>query len=130
MVAFSDKDGEALNSIIIPRNTPLPAKVTKTYGTVRDDQQYIRIEVIEGESRTPEACIAVGECVVGPLPHGLPRKSAVTVTFSYDGSGMIHVLAAQTDSGVDAQGILVRPRALSQQELSAVAEAVAKTNIT
>ncbi len=130
VVAFSDKDQEELASIIIPRNTPLPASHTKRYGTVRDNQQYILVQIIEGESRSPEACMPVGECTVGPLPHGLPRKSLVTVTFTYDGSGMLHVLAKQTDTGVNAQCTLVRPRAMSEQELSATAELIAQINIT
>jgi molecular chaperone DnaK len=130
VAAHSDKDGEELNSVIIPRNTPLPASKTKRYGTMSDGQKFIRIRVIEGESRTPEACIPVGECVIGPLPPGLPRKSPVTVTFRYDGSGCLHVDARQDDTGMATQSVIVRPRAIGDNELARAVEAMSRVNIS
>ena len=53
----------------------------------------IQVVVVEGESHRPEACIALGECVVRDLPPGLPKNTAVEVEYAYRADGRISVSA-------------------------------------
>jgi molecular chaperone DnaK (HSP70) len=86
-------------SILIPRNTPLPATATKVYGTLRPNQPEVVIRIIEGESGDVDECSALGACRITALPPGLARGSPVEVTFTLDGSGRLHVRAVELTSG-------------------------------
>src|SRR6202012_1799267 len=41
------------NVIVIPRNTPLPAKVKERFVTKAENQRSVMVQVLEGESSTP-----------------------------------------------------------------------------
>lgn len=86
-------------SILIPRNTALPAAATKVYGTLRENQPEVVIRIIEGESPDVDECSALGACRITALPPGLVRGSPVEVTFTLDGSGRLHVQAVELTSG-------------------------------
>ena len=100
--------GGLRNSILIPRNSPLPISHRKTYGTIRDNQSFVRVKVLEGESEDPEVCAVIGECVVSPLPPDLPKGAPITVTFTYDNSGRLRVRATDESSGLTAQSTILR----------------------
>ncbi len=42
-----------LNTILIPRNTPLPARVQKAFPLAEQGQQRVMIPIVEGESKRP-----------------------------------------------------------------------------
>ena len=117
VVATSPRSGRKVRSVLIPHNTELPVSSSKTYGTVTENQASVRVKVIEGESEDPDACIHIGECVVSPLPRGLAKGSPVTVTFTYDNSGRLHVQARDDTSGVMANTTIVRPGAMTSQDI-------------
>ena len=81
------------NVILIPRNTPLPAKRTERFATKSDGQQSIVVKVLEGESSLPGECTAIGRTVVRDLPDGLPKGWPVEVTFEYATNGRLSVRA-------------------------------------
>jgi hypothetical protein len=86
-------------SILIPRNTPLPAGYTKIYGTMKPNQPEVVIRIIEGESEYPDDCHQLGVCKITGLPPDLPKGSPVEVTFTLDDSGRLHVRAVEQTSG-------------------------------
>ena len=47
----------------------------------------------KGESERPEACIALGECVVRDLPAGLPQGTPIEVEYRYATNGLLAVSA-------------------------------------
>jgi molecular chaperone DnaK (HSP70) len=102
------RDGVLKNSILIPRNSSLPNQTTKMYGTVCPNQSMICVRVLEGESKDPRACVSVGQCVISPLPTGLPKGSPVEVTFEYDSNGRVHVHAKLQSTGVSARTVIER----------------------
>jgi molecular chaperone DnaK (HSP70) len=98
-VVVTRDQNELGKSILIPRNTPLPASATKIYGTLKDNQPEVVIRIIEGEPAEVDDCAVLGACRITDLPAGLPRGSPVEVTFTLDGSGRLHVQAVETTSG-------------------------------
>ena len=68
------------NVILIPRNTPLPAKLTERFVTKSEGQRSIVVQVLEGESSLPGECTAIGRTVIRDLPDGLPKGWPVEVT--------------------------------------------------
>jgi molecular chaperone DnaK len=93
LVGTHARTQEKVNVILIPKNTPLPCRAARTFHTADADQRDICVVVVEGESRRPEACIALGECVVPDLPPGLPKSTPIEVEYAYGADGRISVSA-------------------------------------
>jgi molecular chaperone DnaK (HSP70) len=81
------------NVVLIPKNTALPYRVVRTFRTARDSQRSVKVRIVEGESDRPEACLALGECIVRDLPPGLPKNTPVEVEYAYHANGRISVSA-------------------------------------
>ena len=92
------------NVVLIPRNMPLPAKITEKFTTKRDGQRSIVVQVLEGESSLPDACTAVGRTVVRDLPPDLPKGWPIEITFEYGTNGRLQVAAVIP--GKDRQMVL------------------------
>ncbi len=129
-VALKRKDGVTINSIIIPRNTPLPASVTKRYGTNVPNQTGVSVHVLEGESSLAEECIHVGTCRISELPWGLRKGSTIYVTFSYDNSGRLEVKAIEATSGKSAESTIYREAAMDGEQVNKVKQAVTRITVT
>lgn len=106
------------NDILIRKNARLPAGVTKTYQTASDNQQSIRLQVVQGDAPDPDACIVLGEFRVTGLPAGRPAGSPVRVTFSYDTKGRVHVTALDVHSGQSQTTEIVRTSGLDEHSIS------------
>jgi len=91
VVATDPKTKDRRNSIIIPRNTPLPVKATQYFKTVRDDQKSIHVQIVEGESNSPEDCYPLGACTLRNLPPNLPAQTRIAVRFQYETNGRLQV---------------------------------------
>ena len=110
-VETEDDEGHPLNYVIIPRNTGIPCEETAVFGTVSgadDDTRSIMINILEGESVSPEACVQIGTCFINDLPADLPAGSPVEVTFSYQENGRIQVGAKAVDVGAEVNAQIVR----------------------
>jgi molecular chaperone DnaK len=79
------------NVVLIPRNSPLPARFTERFMTKRVGQQSIVIQVLEGESTQPDECTLIGRTVIRDLPPGLPMGWPIDVTFEYGANGRLKV---------------------------------------
>jgi molecular chaperone DnaK (HSP70) len=129
-VVMKASDGKQLNSILIPRNTPLPTSVTRRYGTVVDNQTAVTVRVVEGESSSADDCITIGKCQIRPLPWGLRKGSTIYVTFSYDNSGRLHVKAVEATTGSQAATLIERQAVLDPQHIEEARQTVEQTTVS
>lgn len=86
---------------LIPRNTLLPTKKTKTFSTVHDKQTSVYIPIYEGERPIANKNIKLGDMMltgIPPAPVGVPQ---ISVTFRIDANGILHVTAQ--DQGTKAE---------------------------
>jgi molecular chaperone DnaK len=83
--------GRNKRCVMIPKNSPLPAKKTSTFRTFRPGQSSVVVNVIEGGNTEGQKASRIGTCVVRGLPPNLPAKSPVEVTFQYQANGRIQV---------------------------------------
>jgi molecular chaperone DnaK len=83
--------GRRENTILIPRNTPLPTSVTHRFVTKEWDQTSVVIKVLEGESRDPRGCITIGTAVLRDLPDGLRKGHPIEVIYHYEPNGRLVV---------------------------------------
>ena len=88
-------------SVIIPRNTSIPYRHTKTYYNNEDDQEEAIIEVFEGESDLAASNRLLGKFTVFPLPPRPRGKLKINVTFIIDANGILEVEATVKDGDVE-----------------------------
>lgn len=83
--------GQKTNKILLPRGTPLPAKVTRDFVTRQNQQKAITIKVLEGESLDPRECVTIGRVAIRNLPDDMSDQWPVEVTYTYDAHGRITI---------------------------------------
>ncbi|MEC4805379.1 MAG: Hsp70 family protein [Jaaginema sp. PMC 1079.18] len=99
------------NSIIIPKNSKVPCQKTEVYGTTRDDQTQVQIQVLQGDAKEPEDCVQLGTACLENLPSS-PQGSPVQITFSYDADGILNVTGMFVPTGqiiktkIEVQGLM------------------------
>ena len=92
--AVHPETGEADHfSVIIRRNTRVPANRSEAYYTLDHEQEIVKVEVYQGEHASCAENSLVGnfDFSLEPSPAGCP----VTVRFAYDREGIVHVTATQ-----------------------------------
>jgi hypothetical protein len=113
------------NIILIPRNTPLPAKCTERFATKSDGQRSIVLQVLEGDSSLPGECTAIGRTVIRDLPPGLPKGWPVDITFEYASNGRLTVKAAVSGTSRHVALDMERDVGLSNDGIARWKQAVA-----
>jgi molecular chaperone DnaK len=124
VVGTDTKTQRKQTAVLIPRNTPLPAKAKRVFRTAKDGQTSIVVTIVEGESRDPNECTAIGKCKVTGLPDDLPAGTQIEVRFQYADNGRlrVHVDVVGVDDQVTHE--IRRSNNLSQRKLDAWRKAV------
>ncbi len=90
---------------IIERNTVIPASHTERLYTVRDNQDKIRVRVLQGESRFARNNLYLGELEVS-IPKSPKGKEAVDVTYTYDINSLLEVEVKVVSTGISKKMII------------------------
>jgi molecular chaperone DnaK len=93
MLGTDPTTGKTLNTIMIPKNTPLPFTRKKKFQTYRASQHAVLIKILEGESAKPRFCTPVGVCTIRDLPPDLPAGWPIEVSYTYQSNGLLHLNA-------------------------------------
>ena len=93
-------------SVIIPRNTVLPAEKSRLYYTVADDQTAVKVDAYQGESNFPEENTLLGSFYLTGIPKARAQKESINIKFSYDLNGILGISADIVSTGKTA-GITV-----------------------
>lgn len=109
--------GRAVNAVIIPRNTVLPATKGKRFRTMKAGQQSIAINVIEGGDSSGKNATSIGKCVIRDLPPGLPAGTSVEVFFCYGENGRLTVKGRLPELEREAHLEIERSSGLSDAKL-------------
>ncbi len=109
--------GRQRTRVMIPRNTPLPAKGVGKFVTARDNQSTVAVKVVEGGDASGRHATAIGKCVVRDLPPGLPAKTTVEVNFRYAADGCLSVKAWLPSVKREANLVIQRAAGMSESAL-------------
>ncbi len=115
-------DSEKVNDRLIGKNTQLPSASSRVYYTAADNQQRVRVRVLQGEAHQADACIGIGECWIEGLPPNLPKGSPVQVRCEVQSNGLVDVMALDMTSGRMARTEIHRGTGLSDEEIAREAE--------
>jgi molecular chaperone DnaK len=113
---------ERINDILIAKNTQLPTAASRVYRTVVENQQRVRVKVLQGDAEQADACISIGECWIEDLPPNLPKASPVQVRCGCASNGLIDVMALDMTSGKMARTAIHRSSGLSDEDIAREAE--------
>jgi len=106
-----------LMTVLIPRNTTIPAKKSETFTTAADNQTAVDIHVLQGERPLARDNRTLGRFRlegIPPAPRGVPQ---IEVTFDIDANGILNVSAKDTASGKQQQITITASSGLSKEEV-------------
>lgn len=90
---------------IIERNTVIPASHTERLYTARDNQDKVRVRVLQGESRFARNNLFLGELEI-EVPKGSRGQESVDVTYTYDINSLLEVEVKVVSTGVSRKMII------------------------
>ena len=125
VVAVNDA-GQEFNSVIMPKNTRLPAEVVQDgYSTLVERQDSLDLQVTQGETEDLAGVTIIGSAMLSfpPRDYLFPLRMIV----SCDSDGIIHVRAIDMDYNVDLGEVRV-DRSKHNMSREAVKEAAMRIN--
>ena len=119
-VGIKVKDGRFRR--LIERNTRIPCREKRVFTPVQADQDFVVIEVYQGEADLVRQNKHLGRFLLDGLPRGA-EPSFVEVSFTVDADGLLDVSATEMQTGKEAS-IQIRPSSgIDRKELRRLARA-------
>jgi len=119
VVATDANTGRKRNAIVIPRNTSLPVTAKRVFRTQKAGQRSILVQIVEGESASPDDCSQIGQCAVRNLPRELPAQTPIDVRFHYQENGRLTVQVLVENTDRELKHEITRDNSLTQEQLDA-----------
>jgi molecular chaperone DnaK len=104
-------------TVLIPRNTTIPARKTEVFSTAEDNQSQVEIHVLQGERPLASENKSLGRFVldgIQPAPRGMPQ---IEVTFDIDANGILNVSARDKASGKEQRVVIEPTSGLSEADI-------------
>lgn len=106
-----------INTIMIPKNTTIPASKTEIFTTASDNQTSVEINILQGERPMASDNRSLGRFIldgIPPAPKGMPQ---IEVTFDIDANGILSVTAKDKASGKSQSIKIEGSISLSEEEI-------------
>jgi molecular chaperone DnaK len=107
-------------SILISRNTQVPAVVKEIFTTAYDNQSSVDVKIYQGERPKTVDNLCLGEFKLSGIEEksrGLPK---IEVAFEIDANGILSVKAQDLDTGVNKDIEITGQASLSSEEISKI----------
>jgi molecular chaperone DnaK len=92
---------------LLDKNAPIPIERSRVFTTLRDNQTRVEIDCCRGESRRYTENEPLGTLVLDQLPPKPRGDIKIEVSFRVDADGILHVRAADAESGVRQEASLL-----------------------
>ena len=130
VVVYDKALGKAINSVIMEKNTAIPAEVVKDeYSTSEPYQEGLRLEVTQGESDNLDYVTIIGsaDLKIRPRDHEVPLR----VIVSCDRDAIIHVRAVDMEEKKDLGEVRINREQhnMTEEEVKEAAVRINKLNI-
>jgi len=104
-------------TVMIARNTTLPAQRKETFSTASDGQASVQVHVLQGERTESKSNRTLGRFNldgIAPAPRGEPK---VEVSFDIDANGILSVAAKDIATGKDQKITITANSGLNEAEI-------------
>lgn len=110
LVAENETRSRYINSIIIPKNLPIPSKETRPYQlrTLPGDRNIMETFMLQGESDRPLDCQVIGQYVFSGIEHESDGVVVLDISYSYDTNGVVEVSGVQRSTSAPLE-LQVKP---------------------
>ena len=105
---------------VIERNTPVPIEQTRSFTTVQDFQERVKIRVYQGESRRAEENEMLGQFEFSGFKKAPRGQVQIDVTFEINGDGIVSVTACDQETGQQASTEISLSSGLSDEEIDGI----------
>ncbi len=116
------KVGSTGFAAIIKRNSMLPVREHKLFTTNVDNQQFVDVEIYQGESSNIKENRKLGKVHLEGLPPGKAGTVKIKLTVTIDVESMLSVKATEISTGKSAQVRVTPTGGLSEDDLSGIVE--------
>ncbi|KAF5442487.1 hypothetical protein F2P56_035139 [Juglans regia] len=118
-LSFGVETRNCTMSVVIPRNTTSPTKMTRNYTTVEDNQTSILFSIYEGERKSAKDNYWLGKFRLSGIPAAPRGKITVVVSFNIDINGILKVSARESTTGVSQKITITNDKArLPKEEIN------------
>jgi molecular chaperone DnaK len=107
-----------VSTVLIPRNTTIPAKKSEIFSTATDNQTSVEVHVLQGERSLARDNRTLGRfhlTGLPPAPRGLPQ---IEVAFDIDANGIVNVTATDKATGKEQRITISGASGLSKDEVN------------
>jgi len=103
MIAINEDNSAYLNSIILPKDQPVPRRESRPYQhhTRPDEDNLLEIFMTQGEREAVDQVIYLGRYVIPRVPHESGGVAVVNIDYAYDLSGSVQVSARLKSTDVE-----------------------------
>lgn len=100
MISISQDGEEYINSVIIKKNTEIPASNTRPFNfKTRAKDNELEVYVLQGDYRRPLDNTIINKYIITKIKQTTPPHSIIEVTYEYTSNGVIEVSAKQKETG-------------------------------
>jgi len=104
-------------TIVIERNTSIPASRSSTFTTFKDDQESVEIKVFEGERPYTKYNNLLGTFSLNGIPKAPRGTPIIEVSFDIDVNGILDVRAVEKSTGVEKKITIKNDNRISKEEI-------------
>ena len=100
MIAVSQDSERYINSIILPKNHPIPSQVSRPYTlqTRGSDEDELEVYMTQGETEDPMTCSFLGKYRFADIHGSKGGSTVLDITYAYDENGVVQVSAVEQSS--------------------------------
>jgi len=99
-------------------NSGLRTEMKRMFSTSRDDQDAVRIIVVQGESRRMASNTVIADLRLDNLPRRPRGETSIEVTFMIDANGMLQIHARDAQTGREQRASLNIVGSIAQEDVS------------
>jgi molecular chaperone DnaK len=104
-------------TVLIPRNTTIPANKTQVFSTAADNQPAVDIHILQGERPMASDNKTLGNFQLTGIPAAPRGVPQIEVKFDIDANGIVHVSAKDLGTGKENNITITNNTNLSDEEI-------------